>query len=213
MSYRSSDGEGFANPVEVLMMILLVIGLIMAFTGCKEEREARLQAAADACAGVDALADQPADAPIAQAAKTNVYTASDAAPADLPAPTMTPDAIRKDPPAYGKKAEETAKAAEEAGSLWPWLTGAGLFVLGLARVLPGVHAPIVEMLQRILENRASRKARERQATLAAAAKEVVRIIEDLPATTTMAVKAAISTKVSSASNDAIKNVLKEISSG
>lgn len=193
-----------------LLVVLLVLG------GCAG-REMRRQAAADAGAGADVLATSPGPEvakPVAEGVKINAALAAGEVDASkLPPPTRSPEAIAKDPGGYLKGAKDAAVEYAKQTSWLAWAGGAGLFVLGLLRMVPGAHLPIVGVLQVLLENAADRATRKRKEDLAVAGSNMVAIIESLPPEATKPVRDAISRKLPSAANDAVKAVLDSLRRG
>lgn len=85
--------------------------LLLMFGGCDKQARKQIQCVSDARAGAQAIKAIPADQPIpvdlARGLADNVLAATEHLP-DLPAPTMTPLEIGKDPAAYAKTAAISA---------------------------------------------------------------------------------------------------------
>lgn len=199
-----------APRLGILAALMLAL---LALTACASQT--RRQSAADAIAGVDALESVAAPeaaqiaGQVAAGTKGHIAATAGAKQTDLPAPTQTPDQIIAAPDQYRQSGED-AEAAAAAG-FWKQVAGWGgaalLTVLGVLKFVPGAHTPVVGLLQRLLENRLDRTARERQEGLAQAAPIMIRAIEQYGPDS---VKAAIARKVPGRAKEAIDAYLDEM---
>lgn len=191
----------------------LAIPFLLILAGCASQ--ARDQAAADALAGIDAMAQvAPATAPIASGASDHVLATRGVRDrSELPAPQMQPAAIVAAPEDY----QAQGKQAIEDSAGWGVLAGIGsalVLALGVARQL-GVGGPLVGIAEWVLTSgrqRAQEAAKQaRQGDLAGAAVSIIGAIESAPAAVAKPVKKAVSKVVTPEQEAAIRRVLQDMS--
>lgn len=171
------------NAVRFLLLLLVVVLAGTVFSSC----EARKQAAADAGAGAEALANMLTDLDPAAADDANAIAAgvaSNAAAAagsdgsDLPKPSRSPDQIRRDPDGYKKEGDQRR---QESG----WGTVAGWGAAGLALVAgviraTGAGGPLAGILATLLEGAAVKRRKEEVAHRVGALEVIIKTIDAAP---------------------------------
>lgn len=189
----------------------LIILAIVAASGCGKDRE-RTQAAADAVAGVDAMAlAAPSVRPIAAGTVDHVLATRGLERRDqLPAPQMQPQAITADAAAYQRQGQAAIQASLSPG----WLAGmaaAAIAALGIAGRI-GLLGPIGGWLAASITPAREAAQQARNGNLAGAALTMMAQIETAPADIAQPIKQAISKHLTPEQEAEVRRVLQEMSS-
>lgn len=203
------------DPRSVIATVLLALLLLLAAVAAAGCSSARRQHAADAVAGIDALAGlapSSTASSIAAAARKLAAAAADAREGDLPAPMMRPDEIVARPNDYAP----VGRAAEEGvgAGLWAGVAAVAAVAAGLA-VRLGAGGPLATLLSWALESAPMRRRREDLLSRSDALKTIVQVIErstDLDVEAVRSIKKRISkaTRLTPGASAALEAILATI---